>query len=422
MSRWNCPAVWLCMALLLPAAAGAQSPVTLAELERRALEHHPALAEAAAGVAAADALVRQAGRWPNPAIGYTAEEVSGGPTIRGGEHGVFVEQVFPISGRLGADRRVRAREADQARAAGDGMRLEVLTAVRLRYRQALIAVRRVALREELAAHADETVATARQLANIGVRDEADVLAAEAAAAEARLGVAVARNESLEARQRLAQAVGVADVADATLAGDAEAAPPPATYDVALEALLQGSPELRLAAAAALRAEARLERARKEPNPDLVVRAGPRYNRELLDPGPSPVGWEAFADVGVTVPLWNRNRHGVASAEAEVSQARAAVERIDLDLRSRLAARFRQYASARDAVHAYRDEIAPPLEAAYRLVSARYAEQRAEYADVLDARRRVLETRELHLDALQRAWQAALIIDGLLVGGTAADGY
>ena len=414
---------WLCtVALLLPAAAGAQAPLTLAELERMAQERHPALAEAAAGVAAADARVAQAGRWPNPTIGYTAEEVSGSETIRWGEHGVFVEQVFPISGRLGADRAIRAREADEARAAGAGTRLGVLTTVRLRYREALIGARRVALREELAAHEEEALAAVRQLANIGVRDRADALAAEAAAAGARLRVELARHEQSEARRRLAQAVGLPALADAPLAGDPEAGPPPAAHDIALEALLRGSPERQLAEAAAARAEAQLARARKESSPDLIVRAGPRYNRELLDPGPSPVGWEAFADVGVTVPLWDRNRDGVAAAEADLARARAAAARVELDLRSRLAAWYAEYAAARDAVRAYRDEIGPSLEEAHRLVSERYAERRAEYADVLDARRRALETRELHLDALQRAWRAALIIAGMLVAEPGMDAY
>ncbi|MYI75830.1 MAG: hypothetical protein F4057_11165, partial [Acidobacteria bacterium] len=132
-------AVSLCAAVCVPVAALAQPPLTLAGLETMALDHHPALAEADAGIAAADARVSQAGRWPNPSIGYTAEEVSGSATIRWGEHGVFVEQVFPVSGRLGADRAVRAREADEMRAGREDRRMRVLNWVRLRYRHALIA-------------------------------------------------------------------------------------------------------------------------------------------------------------------------------------------------------------------------------------------------------------------------------------------
>ena len=408
-------AVWLCAAVCMPAAVLAQPPLTLADLERMALERNPLLSEAAAQVAAADARAVQAGRWPNPTIGYTAEEVSGGPIIRWGEHGIFLEQVFPISGRLGADRAVRTREAEEARAIHDGRRLRVLNTIRLLHRDAVIAARRVSIREELASHGQEQVAATRQLANIGVADEVDVLLAEADAAQARAAVEDARHEAAAVWRQLAQAVGDPALAPAPLAGDAEAVPPPAAYEMALETLLRKSPELRLAEAGVARAEALLARARKETSPDLVVRAGPRYNRELLDPGPAPVGWEGFADVGMTVPLWNRNRAGVAAAEADVERARAAAARVELDLQSRLSGLFREYASARAEVRAYRDEIAPRVAEAYRLARDRYEELRAEYADVLAAQRRMLELRERHLDALQRGWRAALLIDGLLVG-------
>ena len=411
--RWF--AGWFCAAVCLPAVALAQPPLTLAELERMALERHPALAAAEAGIAAADARAEQAGRWPNPSIGYTAEEVSGSPTIRWGEHGIFVEQVFPISGRLGADRAVRAREADEMRAVRDGRRLRVLNTVRLLHRAAVIAAARVPIREELAAHGEERVAATRQLANIGAADEVDVLLAEADAAQARAAVEDARQEQSSAWRQLAQAVGMPALAPAPLAADPEAVPPPAAYEIALATLLRDSPELRLAEAGVARAAALLARAGKETSPDLVVRAGPRYNRELLDPGPSPVGWEGFADVGVTVPLWHRNGAGVAAAEAEVERARAAVARVELDLRSRLSGLFRQYAAARSEVRVYRDDIAPRVEKAYRLTRDRYEELRAEYADVLAAQRRMLELREGHLDALQRGWRAALLIDGLLIG-------
>lgn len=404
----------LCAAILAPSAAHAQAPLTVEELERMALARNPALAEATAHIAAAEALTDQAGRWPNPTIGYTAEEVSGSPTIRWGEHGIFVEQVFPISGRHRADRSVRAREADAARTAREGSRLRVLNTVRLLYRDALIAARRIAMRQELASHGEDLVAATRQLANIGVADQVDQLVAEADAARASMLVEDARHEEARVWRQLAQAVGNPALAPAPLAGDPEAVPPPAAYETALERLLRDSPERHLAEAEVLRAEALLARARKETTPDLVVRAGPRYNRELFDPGPAPVGWEAFADVGVTIPLWNRNRGGVAAAEADIAGARAAAARVELDLRSRLSGLFRQYASGRDEARTYRDEIVPRVEEAYQLLRDRYEELGAEYTDVLAAQQRMLEMRERYLDALQRSWRAALMIDGLLL--------
>ena len=403
----------------LAAAQGpspARAPLTLEDLERLALANNPTVAQATARVVAANARTEQAGRWPNPSIGYTAEEVSGSLTIRWGEHGLFLEQVFPISGRLGADRTVREREADEARAVRDGQRQRVLNTVRLLHRAALIASHRVAVRELLAAHGEDRVGVTGQLANIGVVDRTDVLAAAADAAQARVAVAEVRHDERRIRRQLAQAVGDPALPPGPLAGDPAAAPPPVDYESALERLLRDSPELQAARAGVARAEAALARARKETAPDLVVRAGPRYNRELLDPGPAPVGWEAFADVGVTVPLWNRNRAGVAAAGADLSYAQAEVARVELDLRWRFAELFRQHAAAADEVRAYRDEIAPRTEEAYRLLRDRYRELAAEYTDVLAAQRRMLDVRERYLEALGRSWRAAQLIDGLLLEG------
>ena len=194
------------------AAAGQEgsprrAPLTLEDLERLALANNPTVAQATARVAAAAARAEQAGRWPNPTIGYTAEEVSGSPTIRWGEHGIFLEQVFPISGRLGADRTVREREADEVRAMQDGQRRRVLNTVRLLHRGALLVARRISVREALAAYGEERVAATRQLANIGVVDRTDVLAAEADAVQARVAVAEVRHEERRIWRQLAQAVG-----------------------------------------------------------------------------------------------------------------------------------------------------------------------------------------------------------------------
>src|SRR5262245_37190924 len=98
------PKLVLMLGLLLWAAASgrAQSPtaelppLTLEELEQMALQYNPTLGQAARQVEAAQGRAQQAGLWPNPTIGYTGDEISRGPVIRGGEHGFFVEQRIPL--------------------------------------------------------------------------------------------------------------------------------------------------------------------------------------------------------------------------------------------------------------------------------------------------------------------------------------
>src|SRR4029453_11300257 len=136
---------------------------------------HPALAQAAADVDAARGRARQAGTLPNPVVGYTAEEVSGGPTIRGGEHGFFVEQTIPLGGKLKLSRQVFERATSEAEARATVQRTRVLTDVRVLYWRAIVAARRVEARGQLTALATEAVAVSKQLMNVGAADRPDQL-------------------------------------------------------------------------------------------------------------------------------------------------------------------------------------------------------------------------------------------------------
>ena len=72
--------------------------ISLPELERRTLEHNPEIFQARAGVSVAEGLRRQAGLYPNPVIGYAAEEIpleSGRDT---GKQGGFLAPANRISG------------------------------------------------------------------------------------------------------------------------------------------------------------------------------------------------------------------------------------------------------------------------------------------------------------------------------------
>ncbi len=394
--------------------------LTLADLEQLALERNPTLAQAQSEIAAAQGRARQAGRWPNPSIGYTAEEVSRSPTIRGGEHGFFVEQMIPLGGKLAASRAIFDRATDEAAARHEAQRLRVLNAVRTLFYEALVAARRADVRDGLAGLSREAVEVSRQLANVGAADQTDLLAAQIEAQQAEVALVEARNDERRIWRQLAHVVADPTLSAQPLAGDASSGPPVVDYDRSLARLLRDSPQLKVARAGVESARATVVRARKEPIPDLFVRGGPRYNRELLDPGPAPVGWEFFADVGVRIPLWDRNQGAVAAAEADLTRAHAEVTRVELSLRSRLAELFERISTAASRAASYREAIVPKAEEAHRLFLARFEERAAAYPQVLIAQRTLFQVTEEYLEALADGWRAAVLIEGLVLeGGLAA---
>ena len=391
--------------------------LTLAELEQRALLRNPTMAQAAAEVDAARGRAKQAGLLPNPTIGYSGDEISRGPVIRGGEHGLFVEQTIPLGGKLGLSRRIFERQTMQAEVLVDAQRARILTDVRMLYYTALAAQRRVDVRERLAGIAAEAVGVSRQLYNTGAADQPDVLASEIEARQTQLMLEAAQNDRYRVWRRLASVVGDIGLMPQPLDGSIDGTLPELDRDAVLREVLTQSPEIKATRLAVEQAQASLTRARREPAPDLVVRGGPRYNRELLEANGQPVGWEAAVDVGLVVPLFNRNQGAIATAGAELGRAQQEVSRLELELRSRVADAFDQYLTALRSAEAYRTDVLPRAEQSYQLYLARYRQGAAAYPQVLIAQRTLFQATDQYIDAAANAWTSALALQGwLLTGG------
>jgi cobalt-zinc-cadmium efflux system outer membrane protein len=394
-------------------------PLTLPQLEEMALANNPTMRQAQSGVDAARGRARQAGAWPNPVIGYTGEEMAPGDIIRWGEHGAFVEQTIVLGGKLRRGRAVFEREVAQAESLLDMQRLRVLSSVRVLFYEVLTTERRVDVLDRLSALAAEAVTISRQLFNVGAADRPDVLESEIEARRTHLKLTAARNALHRDRQQLAALAGDPLVASRPLVGSIDTAIPELERDGTFQALLGRSPEVRAVGALTDRARAVVDRARRETFPDLFLRGGMAYNRELLEEGAAgarqPVGWEAFAEAGISIPLFNRNRGGIAAARADQARAEAERRRLELDLQSRYAAVFEEYLTALRESEVYRDEVVPRAEEAFRLYLARYREMGAAYPQVLIAQRTLLEMNVEYLDSLEKAWRAALRLQGFLVG-------
>ena len=414
----------LIVVLTLPAATAAQQPtapaapdgaVTLAELERLALQSNPTLRAAEARIETSRHRARQAASWPNPVVGYSAEEITRDDADPRGEYGFFVEQSIPLGGKLRLNRAVFERSADQADAELELQRQRVVSSVRSAFYRTLSADRRVEVHERLAALVSEAVAITAQLFNVGAADRPDFLESQIEARRVQLDLNASRNQVFALRQQLAAVVGSVEVAARPLAGSLEDALPELERDATLRLFLDQSPQLRAARAELARAEAATAAARRATFPDLFLRGGAAYNREHGDSTGRPIGWEGAFEAGVSVPLFNRNRFGVAAGRADEVRAAADVQRIELLLRSRLAGAFAMYLTALRESESYRTEIIPKAEEAYRLYLARYREMGAAYPQVLFAQRSLLDLSARYLERLEETWQTALEIQGFLAG-------
>jgi cobalt-zinc-cadmium efflux system outer membrane protein len=175
-----------------------------------------------------------------------------------------------------------------------------------------------------------------------------------------------------------------------------------------------SPAVRIATAAGERAEVELARAKREKIPNVIARAGMEYNHESLNNPVLATGWQWNAELGVEIPLFNRNQGNVAAAGAEIARANAEKQRVALTLRERAATVVDQYANARLMAEQYRDEILPLAKKSYGLMSDRYGEMLAAYPRVLDSKRKLFELQSEYITALEDVWTTGLALQGFLL--------
>jgi outer membrane protein, heavy metal efflux system len=412
-------AIVIVLTMLAASPALAQSgsgpaPIGLEELERLALENNPTTTAAAASVDMARAHSAQAGAWPNPTLGYSGSELSGGRDVRGA-HGVFVEQTIPLGGKLRLSRDVFDKSIAQAEAVRDLQQLRILESVRRAFYAVLLAERRIQVQGRLVALAAETAGVTAQLFNVGAADRPDFLQSEIASRRLQLQLNQSRNDLRAERAHLAAIVGVPEVAGRPVEAASDSPVPVIERETVIKTVVEQSPEIKAARADLERSKALTAQAQRGTFPDLFVRGGAAYNREHGDVTGRPIGWEGMVEAGVSLPLFNRNAGGIAAARSEETRAQAELSRLELSLRSRAEAEFSRYISGMESADAYRTDILPRAEEAYTLYLNRYREMAAAYPQVLMAQRTFFELSAEYLEQLQQAWQSAIRLQSLLAG-------
>jgi cobalt-zinc-cadmium efflux system outer membrane protein len=288
-----------------------------------------------------------------------------------------------------------------------------LNGTRLAYYQALAAQETVALRSSLLKLAQDALQTSRQLLNVGQADQPDVLQAEVEVDQADLALTAAQQNQQRLWKSLAAVIGKPDLPFARLDGNLEDVPNLDTEEW-LQKLLTDSPAIKIAQLGVTRAEAQLARARKEPIPDLQLRGGIEQNRELMEPSGQPVGLQGFAEIGVRIPLFNRNQGNIQAAKAEIERAQLEARRVQLLLRERLAAPVQNYLTAKAAVDRYRSRMIPNAENAYRLYLQKYSGMTAAYPQVLIAQRTLFQLKTDYVAALEAVWVNAISLKGFML--------
>jgi cobalt-zinc-cadmium efflux system outer membrane protein len=398
------------------------SPILrLEDLGAMAVQGNPTLAQAEAAVRAAEGRRRQAGMFPNPIAGYFLEEFAFRSPRETMEQGAFIEQTIPLGGKLSKAQRVFAREKDQAVILAEAQRLRVTNSIRVLYYETLGAQRLVELRDDLSQLAREAVEITKELSNVGQADRPDQLEIEIEAERSEIDFLRAQNDWLRSWRTLAAMVGNPELAPARLGDAPEEDLAPLNEAHLQEILINQSPDIRVAQAGIERARAVLSRARAERIPDLFLRGGLGYNYERFEPVVPSIagrrkGAEARLELGLTVPIFNRNQGGIAAAEAELAIAERDLQRLQLVLRSRFASSFREYRNAQQMAERYRTQVVPRARQGYQMYLSSFRQMAAAYPQVLIAQRTLFQVEVEYARALIQLRQSAVGLRGFLLEG------
>jgi outer membrane protein, heavy metal efflux system len=394
----------------------ATSPaVGMADLQRLAAENSPALKQAVADVAAARGAAVQAGLYPNPKFGYQGDQIGSGHTA--GQQGAFLNQTIVTKDKLGLAQ--AAALADVARAEANLQQVQsgISAAVRARYYALMTAVVAVQVSEEMARIADSLADRMQKLfdSKQPVANH-DVAQARALAAFARAEVIQSSYRRTAAEKQLATVMGSVG-ANATEPGSAERPLPTYSFDRLQEHVLANHSEIKAAGAQVDRARLQHELARVTMYPNVETNTYVQYDYSTNTP-------QFGLQVGVALPIFDRNQGNIAQSQAHLVRASHEAARARQELSQRLAEAFERYAVNRRLLEQYRNEILPAQRSAAEGVGKRFEQEpgKVSFSEVVLAQQTLATTYTGYLTVLAAAWQAVADLSRLAqteepIGGT-----
>jgi outer membrane protein, heavy metal efflux system len=169
---------------------------------------------------------------------------------------------------------------------------------------------------------------------------------------------------------LAVVLGMPGIPLARLEGSAEMPVPKLSYEAALTRMLNVHPDLQAArfTQGQARIQQRLERV--TPIPDINVYG--TFQRDFTTPNVPRTTYNV--QFGVPLPLWDRNRGNILSAQGNIIRTTEDIRRVEYDLTAQLVDAFTRFETSRIFLQYNREQILPDLTRAYRGVYIRYQQE------------------------------------------------
>ena len=389
-----------------PVVASESVGWSLAQLEATALQQNPAILQASASAQKAYGYRSQVGLKPNPVIGYQGQQLADGGTD---QHIAFVEQDIVMGDKLRKNQSVLHQEIQSQLWEVETQRIRVLTDVRQRFYEALAAQRRkeLAIGFETVAAKGVSFAEARMRAKEGTKPE--VLQAEIQLKEVQLQRRNADAAFRGAWKQLMAVAGMPDVQPGTLDGQLSVATADRDWEAIQNQILSSSPELQGARARFARARANLDRQQAQAIPNLSLMFGAGQDNGI---GSNMINTQ----IGLPVPVHNKNQGNIAAAHAEFCRASQDVRRTENAIQSRLAGARRDFEVSAATVLQYEQEILPRAQETLTLAESAYEAGEFSFLQVLIVRRTYFDSNIAYVAAQVDLARSSALVDGSVLSG------
>lgn len=336
---------------------------TLTDLQRIAAANSPALRQAVADVQKAMGNMLQARTYANPTGTFFLDPNANNTSS--GVNGVGIEQVIKTAGKQKLAAATAQKDYENAQLALRAARYQLATQVRQAYFALLVDKETLAVTRAVARFTDEMYQLSAQLLKGGTTAEYEPTALRAQAFTTRLAYQKAIATYIYDWKALVAALSLEQLPLTEVAGQIDRFIPYYDYDQVLGYVLRNHTDILTARNLVPQSRYKLKLAQVTPIPDLD--ASYRYAKDFTA---SPFGTYSQLLVGMSLPLWDRNKGNIIAAQASLVRATEEQHNSARDLTNRLSDAYTNYQNNLYAIEYYRRYILPDLVRYYRGVYAR----------------------------------------------------
>jgi cobalt-zinc-cadmium efflux system outer membrane protein len=187
--------------------------------------------------------------------------------------------------------------------------------------------------------------------------------------------------------------------------------PVVTYEGALNRVLTMHPDVLIGRNMESQARVALRLAELTPVPDVYLYG--TFQKDFTTPNYLNTSYNV--QLGVPLPLWDRNKGGIISANGDLLRASQQMRLARNQLTAQLAEAYGRYSTSRITLQMYRDHILPDYARAYRGVYERHQQQPADvgFEGIIVAQQNLANAIATYITTLNAQWTAVADLANLM---------